>query len=98
MADERSVETYNVDVENFKSVIRMHVGSMHVGTPDATIEREIRNAVAYRLAKRDAKSWRVIPTLADDCVAYALQCHHENYEEYRSVLYPTYREELEDLV
>lgn len=58
--------------------IRWLMGRVHVGTPDAEIESDIRG----RLANNPKATEEMIAA----CVAFALQCHAENRGLYRSVM------------
>jgi len=65
-----------ITVENIvpESAIRWLIGRVHVSTPDAQVEADIRRRTPK--ATKEAQ---------DACVAYALKCHHENQNLYRSV-------------
>lgn len=73
-----------VTLTNFKQSIEFHMGRVHVGTSDAAIEQEIRDAIADRLAK--CKHWEMSQRTQDACVRYALKCHRKNQELYAFVM------------
>ena len=60
-----------------KAMIRMVLGNVHVGTPDAEVRAEWE--------KRSDKA-KVSPCVRKKVVAYALKCHHDNPREYSSVM------------
>jgi hypothetical protein len=65
------METENLVPE---AAIRWLLGRVHVGTPDAEIEADIRQRTS-----------RATKKVQDACVAYALKCHRENQDLYRAV-------------
>lgn len=73
-----------VTVTNFKQSIEYHMGRVHVGTSDAAVEQEIREAIAGKLAQ--CKHWEMSKATQDACVRYALQCHRKNQDLYAFVM------------
>ena len=63
-----------------QSAIRWLVGRFHVGVADSEIEADFRR----RLAKNAAKDWTAEQT--EECIKFALTCHHENQALYRAVM------------
>lgn len=54
------------------------MGRIHVSTPDAEIEADIRS--------RLAKNAGITEEMLVECVEYAIACHRENQGLYRSVM------------
>jgi len=55
--------------------IRWLMGRVHVGTPDAEVEADMRKRCSKATEEQAAA-----------CVEFALACHHENQGLYRSVM------------
>jgi len=69
--------------KNFTASITHHMGNVHVGTSNAGVEAEIREAIAkFRRANRN---YSVSKRTEDACVKFALHLHDENRAVYRWV-------------
>lgn len=60
--------------------LRRKLGNVHVSTPDAGVERLVREAPGIRNDPR----WT--PKMIEEAVRFALWQHHENRAEYRAVM------------
>jgi hypothetical protein len=58
--------------------IRFLLGRMHVSTPDAEVEKDMRRRLI---------SSQTTPAQRNACVKFALKCHRENQASYCRVIY-----------
>lgn len=76
----KTFEEYEKTVPAYvpKGSIHWLMGRVHVGTPDAEVESDIRR----RLAENPACTEEML----SECVKYAIACHRENQGLYRAVV------------
>lgn len=60
--------------------IKHHMGNVHVGTSDAMVEQDIRNAISQ------TKDGRWTNEIMAECIEYAIACHRENQALYNEVM------------
>jgi len=79
----QTFEEYEKTVPSYvpKGDIHWLMGRVHVGTPDAEIEQEIRRRLEAMIRAGKANEGMVA-----ECVKYAIACHRENQGLYNAVV------------